>query len=212
MLTGKQIRAARMLAGWDASELAVKAKLSRIAVQDIEREDAHPRSGTLDKIIQAFEGKNIEFLDNSGVRIKDNRVRELEGTNCYARLLDEVYYKLGKGEEFLVAWADERRSPKAVHEAFRRIVRKDIVYRKLVKQDNTYICGPLSWYRWVPEEYYQNAVALFYNDMSAYLTEDWKKIIIIEDGALAKANKKLFNWVWSNAKVPNKTTAREKYA
>ena len=55
MLTGKQIRAARVMAEWDAGDLAKKVGLSRVAIQNIERGLSHPRkSETYDRIVAAF--------------------------------------------------------------------------------------------------------------------------------------------------------------
>lgn len=211
MPTGKQIRAARVLLDWDAKDLASRVGLRRETILSIENSLSHPRTGTMDKIIRVFGDNGVEFKDERGVELRDDRVREIDGADCYAKLLDEIYYQLEKSDEFLIAWADESLSPPAVHDAFRRIVKKGIKFRKLIQQGSTCIYGPLSWYRYVPSHYYQNATAVFLKDKSAYVTEDLKKVIILRDKALAKANKNLFEIIWSSASAPKETSVNETY-
>ncbi len=211
MPTGKQIRAARVFLDWDAADLAARVGLRRETILSIEKSLSHPRQATMDKIVQVFKDFGVEFKDERGVELVDDRVREIDGTDCYAKLLDELYYRLEKGDEFLIAWADEALSPPAVHDAYRRIVKKGIRYKKLIKHGSTCIYGPLSWYRYIPPHYYQNAPAVFFKDKSAYLTEDFKKIIVIRDKALAKANKNFFNIIWSSATTPKETKIHETY-
>jgi transcriptional regulator with XRE-family HTH domain len=211
MSLGKQIRAARMLVGWDAEDLAAKAEVTRETIFNIERGVFRPRTNTLERIVRAFRDVGVEFIGERGVELRDDTVRKIEGTDCYAQLLDEVYYQLCEGDEFLVAWADETLSPPAVHSAYRRIIKKGITYRKFIQHGNTFICGPLSWYRYIPRRYYQNATAVFYQDKSAYLTEDFRKVIILKDAALTRANKKFFEMIWSTSSQPSRTTTKETY-
>jgi len=212
MITGRQIRAARGLLRWRVADLAEKTGLTREAITRMEDDSSQPRESSVAKLIEAFEKEDIEFIGQAGVRRRDDRVREIDGPDCYARLLDEVYYQLEKGDEFLIAWADETISPPAVHAAMKRIVQKGIKYRKFIQQGNTFICGPLSWYRYIPQNYYQNATAVFFQDKSAYLTEDFKTVVVLRDAALAKANKNFFEIIWSSSTSPAETTSNEKYS
>jgi len=211
MITGRQIRAARGLLRWRIEDLAQRSELTREAITRIEDEAVQPRTSTLIKIEAAFKKEGVEFLDDNGVRQKDDRVREIDGPNCYARLLDEIYYELQEGDEILVGMVDETLSPPEVHEAYRRLIKKGITYKKLIQEGNTHICGPLSWYRQMPSEYYQNSATIFFKDRSAYVTEDFKKIVVLKDKALARANKNFFRFIWAASKEPTKTTADETY-
>lgn len=67
MLTGRQIRAARAMLGWTATELAERAGTTRNTVQRLEQEDGIPqsRSKTLFDLRKALENAGIEFLENS---------------------------------------------------------------------------------------------------------------------------------------------------
>jgi transcriptional regulator with XRE-family HTH domain len=76
MPSGSQIRAARGLLGWSASELAEHAEVTLRTIQRFETVEGVPpnRSGTLDKVRAALEARGIEFLgdpDKSpGVRLR----------------------------------------------------------------------------------------------------------------------------------------------
>lgn len=64
MITGSQIRAARGLLGWSASDLATKAGTTRFTVQRLEQHDGIPpsRSQTLADLQHAFEEAGVEFI------------------------------------------------------------------------------------------------------------------------------------------------------
>ncbi|MFA4994257.1 MAG: helix-turn-helix transcriptional regulator [Bdellovibrionales bacterium] len=211
MITGRQIRAARALLDMSQDDLANAAGLTKQGISKIEDGSVQPREGTIADIMKVFREKGIEFTENQGVRLYDHKVREIDGPNCYALLLDEIYYQLQKGEEFFVCMADESLSPQEVHEAFKRIVRKGIKYKKLIKEGNNHIRGPLDWYRQIPSRYYQNAASVFFDDICAYLTEDFQKVIVVHDKAIAQANKNFFDLVWSQAKSPKGSNTNEKY-
>jgi transcriptional regulator with XRE-family HTH domain len=76
MPSGSQIRAARGLLGWSASELAERAEVTLRTIQRFETAEGVPpnRSGTLDKVRAALEAQGIEFLGDPetspGVRLR----------------------------------------------------------------------------------------------------------------------------------------------
>lgn len=211
MPTGKQIRAARQLVDWSANDLAEKVGVSKESILNIERGDKRARPTTMEKIVKVFETVDVEFKGDHGIDLRDDTVRKIEGPNCYSRLLDEIYYKLSKGDEFFVGMVDESLSSQEVHDAYKRIVKKGIKFKKLIKQGNDYICGPLEWYRQIEPQYYQNAASIFFMDKSAYLTENFEKVLILRDKATTQANKNFFNLIWNHATSPKKTTAQDKY-
>jgi hypothetical protein len=63
----------------------------------------------------------------------------------------------------------------------------------------------------VEREFFQNATAVFFKDTSAYLTEDWSRVVMIKDGSLAKANKNFFEKVWASSTPANTTTSEVRY-
>jgi transcriptional regulator with XRE-family HTH domain len=76
MPSGSQIRAARGLHGWSASELAKRSEVTLRTIQRFETTEGIPanRSGTLDKVRVALEAQGIEFFGDPetspGVRLR----------------------------------------------------------------------------------------------------------------------------------------------
>jgi transcriptional regulator with XRE-family HTH domain len=79
VITGSQIRAARSLLGWRASDLAKRAGIARNTVQRLEQHDDVPPSRTqsLLELKRIFEEAGIEFIgapgEGPGVRLWQNK-------------------------------------------------------------------------------------------------------------------------------------------
>jgi transcriptional regulator with XRE-family HTH domain len=71
VVSAAQIRAARALVGWTQAQLAEKADLSEISIQQIEKGLTDPRATTLAAIERAFEAAGVEFTNGGrpGVRM-----------------------------------------------------------------------------------------------------------------------------------------------
>lgn len=73
-VTGRQLRAARALLGWEQIELSKKAKVAIGTIRRMESFDGPigSRTETLRNVTGALEKAGIEFLDNGGpgVRLK----------------------------------------------------------------------------------------------------------------------------------------------
>lgn len=61
MISAKQIKAARALAGWKQKDLAEASGLAEITIRTIERGLGDPRSSTLLKIEAAFREVGVSF-------------------------------------------------------------------------------------------------------------------------------------------------------
>ncbi len=79
LITGRQLKAARALVGWEQTALAKK---SGVAISTIRRMesfagDIGARTGTLSLVMKALERAGIEFLDDNspGVRLRPSKVR-----------------------------------------------------------------------------------------------------------------------------------------
>lgn len=69
-VTGRQLVAARALAGWTRDDLGRKAKITGWTVTRLEQAGTNvvtSRTQTLQAILQAFEAVNIRFTDTGGV-------------------------------------------------------------------------------------------------------------------------------------------------
>lgn len=86
MITGRQLRAARALIGWEQVELARRA---RVAIGTIRRMESFPgeigsRTSTLSQVLSTLERAGIEFLNGGipGVRlhpVPSERRRKIPG-------------------------------------------------------------------------------------------------------------------------------------
>lgn len=76
MLTGSQIRAARALLNWNASDVAEKVGVTRQTILRLEQSDGVPASKTQTMLAlqKVFEEGGVEFIgspeDRPGVRIR----------------------------------------------------------------------------------------------------------------------------------------------
>jgi transcriptional regulator with XRE-family HTH domain len=109
VITGKQIRAARILADWHADDLGELARISRNAVLQIERGEFRPRPATTERIIRAFADAGIEFIDNEGVRRRPLDIEIFEGHERFHQFTDYVYnYLKNNGGDVCISVGDER--------------------------------------------------------------------------------------------------------
>jgi transcriptional regulator with XRE-family HTH domain len=72
VITGRQLKAARALLGWEQTDLAKK---SRVAISTIRRMESFPgeigaRTTTLSLVQKAIEKAGIEFLNGGGPGVK----------------------------------------------------------------------------------------------------------------------------------------------
>jgi len=86
LITGRQLKAARALAGWEQTELAKKSGVAISTVRRMESFDGEigARTSTLSLIIRALEKAGVEFLndDRPGVRL---RARGVKGVTISGR-------------------------------------------------------------------------------------------------------------------------------
>jgi predicted transcriptional regulator len=70
MITGAQIRAARLLLGWSQFELSRQSGVSEASIQRIEKGLIEPRNSTQAAIGMALSNAGIEFADSVGVHLR----------------------------------------------------------------------------------------------------------------------------------------------
>ena len=75
MITGRQLKAARALVGWEQTDLARKAGVAISTVRRMEsfQGEIGARTSTLSVVTKALERAGIEYLDGGkpGVRLKE---------------------------------------------------------------------------------------------------------------------------------------------
>lgn len=207
-----QLAAARAMLRWSQKELSSRTNITAEAINRIERgEIENPRVSTIETIKQIFEENGIEFLDQSGVRFKSNKIREISGEGFYLKTLDDIFYTLKSGDELLMLCTDDKVSSPEVNDSYRRIRKAGIKMRQLVEEGNAYLMGSLEEYRYISKKYYHNNVTLIYGNKIATVLGHEAKIIIMEDYDFAFALKNLFNFIWSITKQPTETIANERF-
>lgn len=216
MITGKQIRAARIFLEWDAEDLASYADVNRETVFNIERGTVQPRPGTIDKIIKAFSDHRVEFLEDQGVRFTPEGVDVLNGQQGLIKFLDKIYsYLDAHGGELAATGIDEKQWIAAYGEEnsrkhFTRMNalckrRKDITIRSLTKE-GFYPDESSSYtkYRWIDKKRFGTVPFYLCGDLLGIIvfkSNPSPKIILIQSSEVAAAYKQQFDDLWEAAKI-----------
>jgi transcriptional regulator with XRE-family HTH domain len=74
-ITIPQIRGARGLLGWSQADLASKARLSILTVNNFENSAGAPKAATVDAITKALMDAGIVFLSTGGVELRPKAER-----------------------------------------------------------------------------------------------------------------------------------------
>lgn len=205
MITGRQIRAARGLLGWDASALAEKANLSRETISNIENGAVQARGSTLNEIARVLDDRGIEFIGDRGVAIRDETVRILEGDDAYLRLLDEVFHVCHGNSNASASFffVDNSKSIPEVVAAHKRLRESGILCRYICQENPSRLDFVPQDYRAIPEKYYYNAVQVAYGDFVAHgYNEKPQRIMVIKSKALAESARRLFEMLWTTLPIP----------
>lgn len=211
-MTPDQIRAARALKNWSQAELAERVNMATPSIGNIEsgKHVASPQTQTA--IASVFKDAGIEFIDG-GVRHAPDAIQILEGEDCYLRLLDDVFHTLKdhRNRELLISCADDRKSPPAVNDAYRRIRKAGIKMRQLVEEGNTYLMGDVSEYRYIPKTHFINRVLVIYGEKAALVLDNESKILIFKDDVMAYVQRNIFDLLWETLPKASKSTADESF-
>jgi transcriptional regulator with XRE-family HTH domain len=213
-INARQIKAARALLNWSQEDLAEASSLSITTIRKIESGHLSPRGKTTQAIISGLEGADIELIDSTGVRLRNQDVEIIEGDDCYLQLLDKIYHDMKKGGgEVLFMNADGTRVNAAESDGHLRLRKCGLKFRLLVEEGNTHLVFPSSEYRWVPKKYFKYDVLIIYQNKVAFcvykktLGQDMDKIYIINNTYLADAMKGAFGFMWDHCRQPSLTKA-----
>jgi transcriptional regulator with XRE-family HTH domain len=216
MPTGKQIRAARVLAGWDIKDLAPRAGLSVTAIQNIET-GVVPKTSTIERIVRAFSGAGIEFTDNEGVRRRPQGVEIFEGVERFEEFTNFVYEQIKEhGGHICLSVTDERLFSKyrtntidyyeRMQDLFNRGVIKS--FRILANKSNFATRYTYSTYKWQPETTMAPTAFYTFADYLALISFEHSNppyVLVIQSAALADSYRRAFEIAWAAGKEPPKT-------
>lgn len=213
-ITPRQIRAARGLLNWHQKDLAARAGISKDSVKNIENEITHPQPSTLERIKSALELSGIVFTEY-GVEYRKETVSFFEGDEWFSSLLDDVYNTMNgmDGAELIVDMGNDAISAQRprIMERYRKIRAAGITMRQTIKQGDTFLLGPKTEYRWVPEAYYKNWIEVIYGPKVAISVAGEKKCMVIKDENLALREKLKFDLLWKLLKQPDRESTANVY-
>ncbi len=213
MPTTEQIRAARALIGWSQSDLAKHADLSQTGIARIENGTNQPNSQTLQKITNAFDQADVEFIGNSGVKKRTREIRELRGTEGFRALMDDVYLAantvggniriINGTPSIFLKWIGEEWYKK--HAKRMSVIANQIDARVIVEEeDNQFIGNTFAEYRWFPKSMWNDQTIYSYGEYLAFLNfqENDVCIMILKHAQFTEGFRVLYDIAWKHAAQP----------
>ena len=210
--SGRQLTAARGLAGLTIEKLSELSGMSREAILKIENGAVTPRAGSKADITKALLREGVEFTENEGVRRRTDILRVIEGEDFYLKVLEDVFFTLKdtKGE-VLFSFVRNELSPPEVIKSDLRLRDLGIRFRHLIEEGDTYCLYPLREYRTIPSRFFHNNTQIIYGQKYASMIDENKKAFIINDFAFTETQRKTFEIFWSTGHMPDKTRVLETY-
>lgn len=209
--SGKQIRAARALAGWERTDLAEKSGLSSVTIRYIENETSAAKRDTMEKIVACFRNVGIEFTENDGVRRLPMSIEIFEGRDRFEAFMDFMYKYLEQfGGEVCISIKDERSLQKTrrnidAHRAkMLDFVSSGKVTGRILTTQGDFI---QTWaiLRRQEERSDMPEVSFYtFGDNLALISFDHKTppyVVLHKSGPFAAAYKSAFNAAWERAEV-----------
>lgn len=205
MITGKQIKAARVLLDWKQNDLAERLGMSVTNVKRIEGGGVVPPK-TLANLIEVFSNAGIIFTPNGGVEIRDDLVRILEGKDGFIDFFNEVYnYTRKNGGEIIVRDVDDRKLHNVLGDVFEDHPERmqklgNFTCRTIVREGDNYSDKhEYASFAKVPDELFSNVpLYVFGHFVAIFFWKENPKIMLINDADLAMAYKKQFDFVWKS--------------
>lgn len=224
MISRTQIKAARAMLDWSQQKLAENCKeISVPTIKLIESGKVNSTPTTLSLIKRTFESSGLEFLPQNGVRFRDDFITIFEKFDeddlVYLRLMDDIYSTMSRNPaEILFSFVDQSLAPEAVIDRQAMIRKTGSPMRFLVKHGDTHLRFPKDEYRYLPKGHYLTNPCIVYGDKFALMVNDWEKVVIINDPAVAELKRKEFDIIWEYGVQPETsdfepiTVAEEKQA
>lgn len=214
MVTGRQIRAARSLLGWDAEQLAAAADITRATISRIETDAVQPQGQSLTRILQAFDAQGIEFIDG-GVRQRQQPVEIYEGRTALDRFCMSNYEELSANggtmvqagiiedyfDKYMGAQKDDYMDK--MTELCKR--QKNVKVQILIEEGDYNFFAPYATYRWQPKRYFSPSPFIVVGNKIAlisYTHDPAPLIVVIRSASLADAYRQSFSFAWKSAKIP----------
>ena len=211
-ITPQQCRAARALLGISQNETAAGMDISEIGLRKFETgTSGDTRMGTYEKMFQFFDNKDIYFTRQGGVEPRlEQPIRTLHGVVGIKDLWNDIYETLinHDNKEILIANnAEPTHLEKEITEYLdmhlERLKSAKITEKIMCCEGDTNFLGPITAYRWVPEDNFCDSPTFIYGDKVAMLI--WgppAKVTIINNPQYTESIRGLFKFSWDRARIP----------
>ncbi|MGE3623588.1 MAG: multiprotein-bridging factor 1 family protein [Bdellovibrionales bacterium] len=227
MINAEQIRAARGLLDWSTADLAKQSGLTVNGINKIERGHVSAHRETLENIQKTFQDNGIEFLDNSGVRIKQQGVDILVGQKGLCQFFDGVYeHARDHGGTIVQFGVDEKQFLTHLGAEFsadyvKRMTnlsrdRKDLKVKAIICEGETdFLASDYNEYRWISKQIFQAVPFYICGETLAIMdfqTVPAPTIVLLKFSAITNAYRKQFDAFWEMAsetpEILNKARSR----
>lgn len=205
MPTPKQVIAARALLGMSQTQLS---ELSGIGYTSVSRFEGGGRSSssTMDAISKVFQ-PHVEFIEDTGVKLKAPQIKIHHGRDGLIDFLKYVYDTVKtSGGEICVSNVNEKKFEELLGEEEDRahMARmnsvKDLSFRVLIQEGDSYLPGDYCEYRWTPKERYRDVPLYMFKDKTAYIVFGEKPTIYVMSVPEITAMFKMqFDSLWASA-------------
>lgn len=209
-ITGQQIRAARILIGWDRGDLAKKADVSLMTIQNIELDTKHPRPATLGRIVKAFADAGIEFIENEGIRRRPRDIETFEGHERFNEFTDYVFqYLTAHGGDVCISASDERlfnkyrKEPEQYRQAMKALVASGKVRVRILAEISNFASifadmRKLKTHSAAPTSFYAFGLNLA---LISFAQQPAPYVVLFKNSPFASAFLQAFETTWDAAEI-----------
>ncbi len=219
LMNARQIKAARALLGWLQDDLANASGLSVATIRKLELGYISPRSATMAKIREAFEGSGLEFLDPDGVRHRQEYITTYTAPDGTLAFFDDILKTMEKkkGDLLIVSKSGSLFEFDEIHaeQCMRKISDlKDthLVSVKCLLTENyaSPLTAALCECRQLSKHFVDPAPFFVYGDKYAlFENRGLPKIIVIQSMAITQSMRQQFYSMWEKAMVYGGAEAQE---
>ena len=215
MISPRQIRAARGLLDWDATELGKHTNLSRETIANIESGRTQAREGSLEKIAKVFDENGVEFTANDGVRLKPRNTETFEGPSRFDEFYDFIFEHLkNEGGDICIyghnakLFYKYRKDPDLHRRRMMQLLKDRPTFS--VRTMNEHGDGHMpnaafSTYKWQKKEHFPPTSFYVFGSCVALISFDGAAppyVILIKSPLFAEAYRRYFDLAWDLAENP----------
>jgi transcriptional regulator with XRE-family HTH domain len=222
-ISDAQVRAARSLLRWGQEDLERSSGISATTIRTIEN-GGSITSRTAEKLRAAFEQSGIEFLEDDGVKWRNDVCVIYRGADCFEKLFDDIAHSVKKsgGDIVCVASSQEIMMEFSGLPQRNNLERLDIVYEladiKCVVAESMElsVLNTLFELRSLPQSFIGSPQTyIVYGNKYAHIvrTGVGKFIIVVYDLALtAKSYRSHFDYLWDAALLKQAAAPKKRIA